>query len=111
MKGRLFIAVGLLGAMLFCTLVTADAADYRKEKVEMILKKTDVLIVESAVAEFTIYNHLKNMEFIVPVNEFKTFETETYLASGDHQKPDNRQINGVINDRREKERISIQLLS
>jgi hypothetical protein len=101
MSNRLkFIAVGLLGVMLSCTLVTARAADYRKETKDYTLKPA------TSVAAFTFHAPAYDLlNFVLPENQVVFSNKVQYLSAGNDPKPENTRINGLINDRREQERI------
>lgn len=104
MSRRLIFATLSLGVMMACTLVTAKAADYRKEKAEKYLN-TDV-----ATAVITLKSEsYQFINFLVPVNDFVFTSKVTYVFPGNEPKPSNRQVNGLINDRREQERMCVGL--
>lgn len=101
MSRRLIFATLSLGVMMACTLVTAKAADYRKEKTEKYIAIYDLT---AAVISYKI-EQFHFVDFLVPANEFVFSPKVMYVFPGNEPKPDNRQVNGLINDRREQERI------
>lgn len=105
MKGRMFIAALALGAMMTCTLVTAHAADYRKE-VKMDYSTTNFEMVNAIITDYNTFQVTNPIAFIVPVIDYFLETSVTYLKPENDGKLDNRSVNGILNDRREKERIS-----
>ena len=106
MSNRLkLIAAFSLGVTMTCTLITAHAADYRKET------RTRYTVIEKATAvdSYTYSLHYDLSTFLVPDNQFVFTPKVSYLFPVNEPKPHNRSVNGLINNRREQERISIGL--
>ena len=96
-----------------CTLVTAQAADYRKAQ-EKVYLVTDQVAVMAVDLNFSVHS-LKpvdlgfHTDFIFPENPFLFTGHVKYIDPGNQRKPDNRSLNGILNKKREQERISIGL--
>jgi hypothetical protein len=105
MGRRLIFATLSLGVMMACTLVTAHASEYRKDYKGVTLEKaTSVLSYTYTSLNFEL------MPFIAaPDSQFVFANKVTYLFPANQAKPKNRKVNGLINDRREKERIRFAL--
>lgn len=99
---RSFIAVGLLGVIMSCTLVTVHAADYRKPKESPVFSTPSVSLKYSAFS-------YDLSSFLLPDNSVVFTPSVIYLKVVNDPKPRNRMTNGLINHRREQERISVGL--
>lgn len=96
-----------------CTLVTAQAADYRKAQ-EKVYLVTDQVAVTMVDLTFSVNSYKPvdigfHTDFIFPVNLFLFTGHVRYIDPGNYRKPDNRSLNGILNNKREQERISIGL--
>jgi len=113
MKGRLFIVASLIGLMMTCTLVTAQASDYRKETKELSLSKFEASTVLVAVSTDLIIAKVNcfvtassSALLLVPVNKIDFYTSVIYLSPKNKDNPDNRRLYGLINERRKSERIT-----
>lgn len=87
-----------------CTLIKARAADYRKETKEYVVKEA------TTVANYTYHAPAYDiLLFISPANQVVFEKKSHYVQPANEPKPENTKLNGVLNDKREKERICIGL--
>lgn len=87
--------------MLSCTFVTAQASDHRKEKKELTLEDaTRVVKFKYHAATYDLCS------FVLPDNQVLFTTKVLYLRPANEPKPENTNINGVLNDRKKLERKS-----
>lgn len=98
MKARLAIALGMIGLLLSCTLFTAQAVEYRKDKTEVV-KSIEFDFAPTVVVEAPKF-HAYDVAFVVPSNCFEIVLPISFAHLKDDDKPDNRYINGILNERR-----------
>lgn len=102
----MYIVATLIGLMMTCTLFTAKAAEYRKE-VNVEYSTTKVDLVNAIILDYKNYQVTNPYAFIVPVNDYFLITSESYIKPVNDGKPDNRRINGLINDNSSKHRIRL----